>query len=83
MLLDIFTNIKKITANWRPHNGIRIVPVASVPTEAPQRSAARQPAAGLRFSPIIPAAMGNWNPQRKENKKPYSKKHKGGSSLLK
>jgi hypothetical protein len=77
MLLDNLMRIRKITADWIPSKGIKIVPVARVPREAPQRSAARQPATGLLFSPIMFVTTGNWNPQRKEKEKQNAKKYKG------
>ena len=61
-------------ADWMPHKGISSVPVIIVPTAAPERSAAKQPAAGLIFSPIILVATGNWNPQKKEKIKQYKRK---------
>jgi hypothetical protein len=59
MLLEILTRIKKIMAVWIPSKGIRIAPVARVPTAAPVKSAARHPAAGLSFSPMRLVARGN------------------------
>ena len=76
-ILEIFTRIKKTTANLMPHRGIKIVPVANVPTAAPHRSAARQPAAGLFSSPIISAATGNWNPHKNEKRKQNERKYNG------
>ena len=74
MLLETLTNIKNIMAHCIPHKGIKSVPVAMVPIDAPVRSAARQPAAGLLFSPMILVATGNWNPQKKEKIKQYVRK---------
>ena len=73
-ILDIFTRIKKTTANLIPHRGINTVPITKVPTAAPHRSAARQPAAGVFSSPIISAATGNWNPHKNEKRKQNERK---------
>ena len=61
-------------ADCIPHKGINRVPTARVPMAAPVRSAAKQPAAGLSFSPMILVAIGNWNPQKKEKTKQYARK---------
>ena len=74
MLLETLTRIKNMMAHWIPHKGIKSVPVARAPMDAPVRSAARQPAAGLLFSPMILVTTGNWNPQKNEKTKQYVRK---------
>ena len=53
-----------------PATGIKKAPDRIVPRAAPVKSAARHPAMGWIFSPIIRVMTGNWNPQQKEKRNP-------------
>lgn len=59
MKLELFARIKTTVAHPTPNRGISKAPMAKVPSAAPARSAARQPAAGLFSSPMICATTGN------------------------